>query len=43
MVIGHLTVVESKDYKVLTITSTFTTPAGQPEHDVSVFDRQKGA
>jgi hypothetical protein len=39
-VIGHLIVVKSKDYKVLTVTFALTTPSGQSEHDVLVFDRQ---
>jgi hypothetical protein len=39
-VVGQLTRVESKDLKVMTITLAFTTPSGQSEHDVLVYERQ---
>jgi hypothetical protein len=39
-VIGQMIRIESSDYKVLTASYTFTTPSGQSEHDVMVYDRQ---
>jgi len=39
-VVGHLTRVVSKDGKTMTITIEVTTPSGQSEHEVRVYDRQ---
>ena len=39
-IVGQLIRVESNDHKVMRITLTFTTPSGQSEHDVLVYDRQ---
>ena len=37
--VGHLTRVVSKSGKTMTITSDVTTPSGQTEHQVRVYDR----
>jgi hypothetical protein len=39
-VVGHETMVVSKDGMVMTMTPAFTTASGQTQHDVRVFDRQ---
>jgi hypothetical protein len=39
-IVGHETMVVSKDGMVMTMTPTFTTASGQTPHDVRVFDRQ---
>ncbi len=39
-VVGHMRTSYSRDGKILTLTQTITTPSGQSEHDVRVFDRQ---
>lgn len=39
-VVGHATILVSKNLKVLTVENRYTTPEGQSVHNVMVFDRQ---
>ncbi len=39
-IIGHATILVSRNLKTMTVENTYTTPAGQSVHNVMIFDRK---
>ena len=39
-IVGHATILVSKNLKTMTVENSYTTPTGQSAHNVMVFDRQ---
>lgn len=39
-IVGHATILVSRDLRSMTVENAYTTPAGQSVHNVMVFDRQ---